>query len=42
MYAPVHKPRSIKTWFDKVGVEKHEKPAQDHDLDSTEHFWDEL
>lgn len=40
--APVHKARSIKTWCAKADVEKLEWPAQNPDLNCTEHFWDEL
>ncbi|MCJ8734516.1 hypothetical protein PDJAM_G00236560 [Pangasius djambal] len=40
--APVHKTSSMKAWCVKVGVEELECPAQNPDLNTTEHLWDEL
>ena len=40
--ASVYKSRSIKTWFDKCGVEELPRPTQRPDLNPTKHLWDEL
>ncbi|MCI4379485.1 hypothetical protein PGIGA_G00228800 [Pangasianodon gigas] len=40
--APVHKARSMKTWFAKIDLEELECPAQSPDLNPTEHVWDDL
>lgn len=39
---PVHKVISIKTSFAKVDVEELKWSAQNHDLNLTEHLWDDL
>jgi hypothetical protein len=38
----MNKMRSIQKWFDKIGVEELDRPAQSLDLNPIKHRWDEL
>jgi hypothetical protein len=38
----VHKARSIQKWFVEIGVEEPDRPAQNPDLNSIKHVWDEF
>lgn len=40
--APVHKARSIKAWLREFCVKELDWPPESHNLNPTEHLWDEL
>lgn len=39
---PVHKVKSMRKWFARAGVDKHECPAQSPDLNPNEHLLEQL
>lgn len=40
--SPVHKTRTMKTWFDELSLDERVPPAHNPDLNPTESIWDKL